>query len=436
VSQYWDVSAFDEDRRPAAILTAEVEDAFRTAVNDRLESEVPLGAFLSGGIDSGLVVSYMAEGSTLPVRTTTVGFGESGHNEIDAAQLTAERWRTQQVSHIVEPRLDEVLDSVVTSFDEPFADSSAIPMFYVSKIARQQVTVALSGDGGDEAFGGYSFRYIGHGIESVFRRLLPGSPGRRVAAGLASNWPRSCYLPRALRLGTLLDNVCVESDHAYFNDLCSTKPQIVGQLLGRPAKWDPRGSEVFAAVTAAYRRCPSASAIQRAEYADLKIYLPNDVLVKVDRMSMAHSLEVRCPLLDHRVVELAFRIRKMPWLQPKYLLKQVATRRLPPRLLHLPKHGFSAPVSEWLVGQYRAAFESDVLSSSSLCASVLDKQAIRSILDSHLSEHTDHSPALWSIWMLERWYRLGVHSRASHAGAAGHGIRPAGTLRSAAGVAP
>jgi asparagine synthase (glutamine-hydrolysing) len=432
VQRYWDVDRFDVHAAPGAELTGEIDDLLRRAVADRLESEVPLGAFLSGGIDSGLVVSYMAEAMASPVLTTTVGFGVQAHNEIDAAALTAAKWGTTQLSEIVEPRLDEVLDPIVESFDEPFADSSAIPTFYVSKIARRQVTVALSGDGGDETFGGYSFRYAPHAIEGVVRQALPGRLGRTAMAALASAWPRSRRLPRALRLGTVLDNVSVDPEHAYFNDLCFTKPGLVGQLLGRPS-WDPRASAVFEAVTSPYRRCPSASVVQRAEYADLKVYLPNDVLVKVDRMSMAHSLEVRCPLLDHRLVELAFAIprsHKLPWLLPKYLLKQVAKTRLPAELLRLPKHGFSAPVAQWLAGTYRTAFERDVLSASSLTSDLLDVRAVRTMLDAHVSGQADHASALWSIWMLERWYRL----RGGEVGAGRHSGQSAGMA--AALVAP
>ncbi len=408
IGQYWDVENFDDRSETADELQSTVSDLIRAAVTDRLESEVPLGAFLSGGIDSGLVVSYMAEAMARPVQTTSVGFGGRGHNELEAAALTAARWRTEQVSEVVEPQLDQVLDHVVSAFDEPFADASAIPTYYVSAIARRQVTVALSGDGGDETFGGYSFRYVPHAVESLVRDALPAS-GRRAVGRLARHWPRSRRLPRALRWGTLLDNVSVDADSAYFADLCITKPPTVRRLLGLPVAGDVRASNVFNAVTAPYRHCASRSPVQRAEYADLKIYLANDVLVKVDRMSMAHSLEVRCPLLDHRLVELAFAIprsQKMPWMQPKHLLKQIAHTRLPAPLLQLPKHGFSAPIGEWLAGSYRSRFIDDVLRSSSFVSSHLDTQCVRALLDEHCRGTSDNSSVLWAIWMLERWNTL------------------------------
>ena len=347
--QYWDVERFDDHEGSGRALEDEVEETLRTAVVDRLESEVPLGAFLSGGIDSGLVVSFMADARGSGVSTTTVGFGEAAHNELDAAALTASRFQTDHHVEIVQPDLERVLDRVVDGFDEPFADASAIPTFHVAGMARRHATVVLSGDGGDEAFGGYSFRYLPHAAESLVRPLLPGAPGRAAAAWLGERWPRSPRLPQPLRLGTLLQNIARDPAGAYYFDLCLVKPEVARRLLGLAPLRDLAASPVYEAVTEPYRRCPSTSPIQRAEYADLKIYLANDVLVKVDRMTMQHSIEVRCPLLDHRLIELAFRIprkHKMPHGRSKHLLRQLARRRLPPELARLPKHGFSAPIGE------------------------------------------------------------------------------------------
>jgi asparagine synthase (glutamine-hydrolysing) len=309
---------------------------------------------------------------------------------------------------VVDPKLDQVLDRVVQSFDEPFADSSSIPTYYVSAIARRQVTVALSGDGGDEAFGGYSFRYVPHAIECMVRDRLPGRAGFWAMRQLANMWPRSARLPRALRWGTIFDNLSDVAACAYFSDLCAVKPNVVRTMLGQPAA-DMRALDIFEAVTLPYRRCASASAVQCAEYADLKIYLPNDVLVKVDRMSMAHALEVRCPLLDHRVIELAFRIpqaEKMPRLRAKHLLRTLAKTRLPAELLNLPKHGFSAPVGTWITADYRNQFVDEVFGRGSFVRDVLDLNAVRRMLDEQTRGEANHAYALWSVWMLERWSRL------------------------------
>ena len=405
---YWDVTRFDDDSRNAAALEVELDALLKTVVRERLESEVPLGAFLSGGLDSGLVVSYMSEALSDPVNTTTVGFGDPEHNELDAAGLTAERFGTHHHTELVTPTLDEVFDPIVQAFDQPFADSSAIPTYYVSAMARRHVTVALSGDGGDEVFGGYDFRYVPHALEAQARRLVPGAPGRAMMKWLGRHWPTSRSLPRPLRLGHVLSNLGTDAAAAYYSDLCFAKPHQVGRLLGLPGRRDGHDSAVFAAVTDPYRRCTSASAVQRAQYADLKVYLPNDVLVKVDRMSMLHGLEIRCPLLDRRVVEFGFRVptaTKMPRMEAKHLLRRLARSRLPSQVQSLPKHGFTAPVGAWIAGPYAQAFTEDSLGSRSFVASLVDQAAVRRLLAEHQAGAADHSYSLWAIWMLERWGR-------------------------------
>jgi asparagine synthase (glutamine-hydrolysing) len=408
VKQYWDVERFDDDDRSAQALDAQLQADLRSAVAERLESEVPLGAFLSGGIDSGLIVSFMAEELERPVLTTSVGFGQGAHNELSAAALTARHCKTAHYEETLDPVLDEVMDRVVTGFDEPFADASAIPTYYVSRMARQHVTVALSGDGGDEVFGGYWFRYTPHALECGARRLLPGAPGRATARWLAGRWPTGPRVPRPLRLRTVLQNLSTDPATAYFADLCSLPPDDARRLLGLMPGGAAAGT-VYEQVTAPYRRCSSADPVQRAQYADLKIYLPNDVLVKVDRMSMANSLEVRSPLLDRRIVEAAFRIprpTKMPWLKPKHLLRQIARRRLPPALLALPKRGFDAPVGHWIARPYAAAVREELLSSNSTLAGVVDQNIVGRLLDAHVAGTANHSYALWALWVLARWLRV------------------------------
>ncbi len=405
--RYWDVEDFDSDHRSEPQVLDELEGLLRGAVRERLMSEVPLGAFLSGGIDSGLVVSFMAEaGSEQPV-TASVGFGHAEHNELEAAGLTAAHFGTRHHPEVIEPRLEDVLDPIVSAFDEPFADASAIPTWYVSRAARRHVTVALSGDGGDEVFTGYDFRYVPLAMEQRARRLVPGAVGRAAARGLGRIWPRSPRLPKALRLATILDNLGRDPADAYYGDLCFLKPAATRLLMGRDPDTDPRHSPVYEAVTGPFRRCPSQSLVQRAQYADLNVYLPNDPLVKVDRMSMQHSLEIRCPLLDRRIVEFAFRLptaRKMPRFHAKHLLRSLAARRLPEGLSGLPKRGFTAPVGAWLAGPYADRFRDEALAPGAAIGSLLDAKQLRLWFQEHRSGQSDHWYALWAAWMLERWY--------------------------------
>ena len=407
--KYWDIERFDDYEGDSATLREDVESAVRDSVRMRLESEVPLGAFLSGGIDSGLIVSFMAETLGAGIVTTSVGFEDTNHNELAAAELTARRYHTSHHSSVVEPRLEEVLDPIVHAFDEPFADSSAIPTYYVSAMARRHVTVALTGDGGDEAFGGYSSRYIPHALESVVRPHLASSV-RGGSAWLGEQWPRASAVPRLLRWGTFLENVGRDPAGAYYADLCFAKPRQTHALLGLDAGRRLADSPVYDVVTTPYRQCSSKDPVQRAQFADLKIYLSNDVLVKVDRMSMLHSLEVRSPLLDHRVVELAFRIprtQKLPLLRPKHILRQIARNRLPKQVVRLPKRGFSAPVGAWITGAYSDMFRSEVLAPSSMCSGLLDIEYVRQLFERHRRGQIDYSFLLWAIWLLERWHMLG-----------------------------
>jgi asparagine synthase (glutamine-hydrolysing) len=403
--KYWDVREFDTDDRPREALLAEIDRTLRRVVHDRLESEVPLGAFLSGGIDSGLVVSYMAEALNDRLVTTSVGFDEQQHNELGAAALVAEHVHSHHHTEIIEPKLEEVIGPVTEGLGEPMADSSAIPTWYVSQAARRHVTVALSGDGGDEIFAGYDFRYLPHAIEASARRWLPDNLAP-AAGWLGRHWPASSRLPRPLRAGSFLQNLIRDPAAAYFADLKFRKTDSVRRLLGLAANGSLDRSPVYQAVTEPYRQCPSPDAVQRAEYADLKIYLPNDPLVKVDRMSMAHGLEVRSPLLDHRLVELAFRIpaaRKQAGGRGKVLLRELARRRLPPRLWQLPKRGFTIPIGAWIAGPYAGRFRDEVLSSRAATANVLDQSDLRTRFDAQRAGSADHSYALWAVWVLERW---------------------------------
>lgn len=414
VRRYWDIGDFDSDHRRESEIIADVDSCLGAAVRDRLESEVPLGAFLSGGLDSGLVVSYMAD--ALPsVITTSVGFGDSAHNELEAAGLTAAHLRTRHYPEQVEPHLGPVLDAVAASFDEPFADSSAVPTQYVSALARTHVTVALSGDGGDEVFGGYGFRYIPHLLEDRIRRVVHPIGAARLLSAAGAKWPRDQRVPRWLRLGTYMQNVGCSAAEAYYADICFLKPEATRVLLGLHPSTDYRDRESYAVVNGAYTRCASPDPVQKAQYADLHIYLPNDPLVKVDRMSMLHGLEVRSPLLDHRLIELAFRVPrtiKLKRLRAKHLLRVLARRRLPERLLTLPKRGFTAPVARW-VTENEDTFCRTVLTPDSAVAGFVDVSVAAGWLREHVTGRIDRSYPLWALWMLQKWHdncRMASHA--------------------------
>jgi asparagine synthase (glutamine-hydrolysing) len=418
IREYWDVREFDTDGRAFADLTDDVDATLRAAVTDRLESEVPLGAFLSGGIDSGLVVSYMAEALQDPVLTFSAGFGANADDELTAAAATASHVGSRHVAEVIQPQLTDVIGPLTSRLGEPLADSSAIPTWYISQAARRHVTVALTGDGGDETFAGYSFRYIPHALEDVARRWTPRGMAPALAR-LGARWPRWRGLPRPLRAGTLLENLGGDPAAAYYSDLLFLKPPDTRALLGLDPAQPATDGPVFAAVTEPYRRCPSTNPVQRAEYADLKVYLPNAPLVKVDRMSMAHSLEIRCPLLDHRVVELAFRIpasQKQSLRQTKRLLRAIAKRRLPAAVWRLPKRGFHAPVDGWLAGPLAEPFRGEVLAAGSAIAAHLDVRELKRRFEAHRTGRANNGYALWASWILERWLReCGSASRASMA---------------------
>jgi len=271
---------------------------------------------------------------------------------------------------------------------------------------RRHVTVALSGDGGDEVFGGYDFRYLPHALESYARPLCGSAAMRPLVRWAARHWPSSPRLPRPLRLRNILGNLAGDPATAYYRDLCFLRPERARPLLGL----DPTAGETSASaiITDTYRRCPSRHDLQRAQYADLKIYLPNDVLVKVDRMSMAHALEVRAPLLDRRIVEFAFAVptpRKLPRLVSKHLLRALGRRRLPAEILSLPKHGFTAPVEQWLRTAYRERFRDEVLGPDAHVRDWIDTSLVRRYFTDHCAGVNDHAYLLWAVWMLERWRR-------------------------------
>jgi asparagine synthase (glutamine-hydrolysing) len=427
IERYWDVPADPvhdslQDGGPEADerLTGELESLLGTAVRDRLESDVPLGAFLSGGIDSGTVVSFMSEAMSSPVRTHTVGFADRATDEREDAAAVARALGTDHVETEVRPDLVDVLPRIAWHLDEPFADPSAVPTWYVSRETRRRVTVALSGDGGDELFAGYGEKYGMHLLEERLRPWVPGGVRRGLFPSLARRWPRSPRLPRALRLGGLLANLSVDAARSYYQDRCLIPLHLQERLLGT-RRFDP-----FSALEPHLARAPKEP-LARALYLDLKTWLADDGLVKVDRMSMAHALEVRCPLLDHRIVEMAARLParlKLAGGKTKILLRRVAERRLPAEILSRPKRGFAPPVSRWLREDLRDLSRDLLLAPDAFSSGLFERREVERLLDDHESRRLEAGWALWTLLMLEVWGRevarktpLGINQEVLHAAA-------------------
>jgi asparagine synthase (glutamine-hydrolysing) len=418
IERYWDVEfappgASEDDPAADERRLGELETLLGDAVRTRLESDVPLGAFLSGGIDSGLVVSFMSEAMSQPVRTHTVGFADRATDEREDAAAVARALGTDHVATEVRPDLRDLLPRIAWHFDEPFADPSAVPTWYVAEETRRRVTVALSGDGGDELFAGYPGRYGVHLMEERARRFLPAALRRAAFPALARRWPRSPTLPRPLRLASILDNLSVDADRAYWNDRNLIPTHLSSRLFGEGLAERRRRFDPFAALEPHLARAPQ-DPLARALYLDFKTWLADDGLVKVDRMSMAHGLEVRCPLLDHRVVELAARTPSRLKLagtglsgagETKILLRRLAARRLPAEVLARPKRGFAPPIERWLREDLKDMAHDLLLASDSLAAGLFERRELARILADHDARRIDAGWAIWTLLMLEQWGR-------------------------------
>ncbi len=413
VERYWDVIAEPAD--PAVTtgpadderLAGELERLLARAVADRLESDVPLGAFLSGGIDSGVVVSLMSDALAAPVRTHTVGFADRETDEREDAAAVARALGTDHLEMEVRPDLADVLPQIAWHLDEPFADPSSVPTWYVSRETRRRVTVALSGDGGDELFAGYRDKYALHLLEVRLRGLVPAAVRQGVFPALARRWPRSPRLPRPLRLATLLGNLSTSAERSYFADRRLIPAHLEERLFGEGLKERRQRFDPFVALEPHLARAPR-DPLARALYLDLKTWLADDGLVKVDRMSMAHALEVRCPLLDHRVVELAARLPsrlKLDGTRSKVLLRRVAERRLPAEILSRPKRGFAPPVSRWLRGELQGFARDLLLARDAFGRDLFDQREVARLLDDHAARRLEAGWSIWTLLMLELWGR-------------------------------
>jgi asparagine synthase (glutamine-hydrolysing) len=407
VHQYWDV-AFEPDHSIGeAEAMAELEERLREAVEIRMIAEVPLGAFLSGGVDSSSVVAFMAAKSLEPVNTCSIGFDSVDFDESHYAEIVARHCKTRHHNHQVESDSFDLIDQLAGFYDEPFADSSALPTYQVCRLARQRVTVALSGDGGDEIFAGYR-RYRWHGYEERVRQRLPQGL-RGPLFGLAGQlYPKMDWGPQKLRAKSTFQALARDSASSYFHSVSTVVDSLRRQLYRGSLRSDLQDYEARHLLQALMQNAPAEEPLDKAIYADLKTYLPGDILTKVDRASMATSLEVRVPILDHHLVEWAARLPlslRLAGRDGKYILKKTMEKQLPRDVLYREKMGFAVPLAKWFRGPLKQRVRRQLLGGLLADTGLFDVDFISRVLDAHVSGRSDHSTVIWSLLMFDSFLR-------------------------------
>ncbi len=403
--RYWQFQPNADTSRSLAAWSEAVEAKIAETVAAHRIADVPLGAFLSGGLDSSVVVSTLASLSQEPTRTFSMGFEDRALSELPYARQVAERFGCQHTEEIVTPQAAESLDALVHYYDEPFADSSAVPTLQVARLARTQVKVALSGDGGDEAFGGYS-RYAHDLREAALRNRLPQWLRSALLAPLGRAWPKADWLPRVLRAKTLLTNLALSGERAYANTITWCRLPQRHRLLADGVLEQLNGHRAEAFVADRYRTAPADDPLAGMIAADVGMLLPDAFLTKVDRASMAYGLEVRPPLVDHELLELVAQIPshyKVHGGQTKWLLHEIYRDRLPRDVTARPKRGFEIPVDTWLRGPLREQFEAAVLAPQAAVADLVDQRLVGQMFRQHLAQVGRHGNVLWSLLVLARW---------------------------------
>jgi asparagine synthase (glutamine-hydrolysing) len=400
--QWWDVDFSDRAKGSANKLREEMHNRLSAAVKSRMVADVPLGAFLSGGVDSSAVVAMMAAESNHPVQTCSIGFDRAEYDETRYAQIVADKFKTDHRTRTVASDDFAAIDTLVTAFDEPFADASALPTWRVCQLARETVTVALSGDGADEIFAGYR-RYKFQAAEERMRGLLPTNLRRSVFGALGHHYPKADRAPQIFRAKSTFEALARDGDEAYALSVGVTGPAMRAALFSDSLKRELQGHRAEDSYVKTMREAPARDPLDRAQYADLKIWLPGDILTKVDRTSMAVSLEAREPLLDHRLVEFGARLpvsMRLRGGEGKWLMKRALSGTLPDEILYRKKMGFVSPIVAW--------FRGPLLGEAQRVAARLNETGwfapgvLEGIVTAHASGKSDHGRLLWQLVMFEK----------------------------------
>jgi asparagine synthase (glutamine-hydrolysing) len=404
-TKYWDISFVETDDLTEERWCERLLETLQEAVRLRLMSEVPLGAFLSGGVDSSAVVAMMQSATEGPVITSSIGFDEKEFNELPYARTVASEFRTDHHEQIVRPDAVAIVEKLAWHYDEPFADSSAVPTYYVSKTAREHVTVALSGDGGDENFAGYR-RYYFDQRENWVRNWLPTGIRRPVFGALASLYPKADWAPQIFRGKATFQNLARCPVEAYFRSVSGCQPELKLSLLHPDIKSQLRSYDSVDILRDYYDKADTNDLLSRVQYVDIKTYLADDILAKVDRASMANSLEVRAPILDHKFMELAARIPtslKLRGMEGKYIFKKALERYLPSSILYRRKMGFAVPLAQWFRGELKEMAHETIFSRK--YDAFLNRATQERIWSEHQKGLRDRSTELWTIFMFRLWQR-------------------------------
>ncbi len=404
--QYWDVDFSANGVSDEREAGSELIERLCEAVKIRLISEVPLGAFLSGGVDSSAVVALMAGLGDEPVNTCSISFGDPAFDESKYAAMVASQYRTRHRVEEVSPDDFSLLDKLAGIYDEPYADSSAMPTYRVCELARKQVTVALSGDGGDENLAGYR-RYRWHQYEERLRSLFPLSVRRPLFGALGRYYPKADWAPKVFRAKSTFEALARTDIEGYFHSISILGDSMRAKLFSANFR---RELQQYSAVEVFHRHAASAPdhPLSRIQYLDLKTYLVGDILTKVDRASMAHGLEVRVPILDHKFVEWLAGLPpglKLRGREGKYLFKKSLESRLPDEILYRPKMGFAVPLAGWFRGPLRERVKTALLGPRMLDSGIFDRRFLQQMVDQHQSGRRDFSTPIWTLMMFEAFQR-------------------------------
>ncbi len=404
-NKYWQLDFRQKLELKESEIITKTEEIITEAVRLRMISDVPLGAFLSGGVDSSLIVALMSKQSN-KVKTFSIGFEQADFNELKYARLVADQYKTEHQEFIVQPNALDILDELVDSFEEPYADPSQIPMYYLAKLTRKYVTVALNGDGGDECFGGYE-RYLGMKYVQYYK-TLPVFIRQKLDAVLKNIPENTAHLSLTRRLKWLNSVSLKEQAEAYTRANTSftndEKAALYNQEFTRKTKHNlPENL-----LCEAYNSAHAVTSLDRMLYTDITKYLPEDLLIKADRMTMAHSLEARSPLLDQELIEFSAKVQdkyKLKGNTLKYILKKLAEKYLPSEIIYRQKQGFGVPLGSWFRNELKVYLQDSFKNSSLVKANILEHDSVQKLIGEHLTGKKNLGRKLFTLLMLEKWYK-------------------------------